>query len=78
MTTSKLLHVFTFFIGHYAPCKIEFDNLVEAKRAEFVINSRTKGSIIRSQSEDKHPPPAWRPKGQLVAHLHEHQVQQEN
>ena len=70
----QIIALLTLTIGHYAPCKIEFDNLLETKRAEFMINSRTRSSIIRSQSEDKHPPPAWRPKGQLVAHLHEHQV----
>ena len=47
---------------------------MEKKRCEYHVNSKKKSSIAKSISEDQNPTIAWKPKGQLVAHLHEHQV----
>ena len=67
---------FFFIIGCYAPCKIEFDKLVEKKRYEFHVNSKKMSSVTKTTADDQHPSPGWKPKGQLIAHLHEHQVRQ--
>ena len=47
---------------------------MEKKRCEYHVNSKKKSSIAKSISEEQNPTIAWKPKGQLVAHLHEHQV----
>ena len=69
-----LYSLLTLIVGYTTSCKVELDNLVERKRSEFLINSRKQSSISKSISGDQHPTQDWRPKGQLVAHLHEHQV----
>ena len=64
----------TLLTGCCAPCKLELDALVLKKRQEYFINSKRRASICQSTSSDQYPVPGWKPKGVLVAHLHEHQV----
>ena len=66
--------IYTLFTGCCAPCKLELDALVLKKRQEYFINSKRRASICQSTSSDQYPVPGWKPKGVLVAHLHEHQV----
>jgi hypothetical protein len=66
------LNYLLLFPDDYAPCKVELDELVNKKKIEFGQKSRGKvGTIL---SERMNSISGWRPKGVLVAHLHEHQV----
>ena len=67
-------YFFQILTGCCAPCKVELDSLVLKKRQEFFVNSRRRASLWKSMSNDQYPGPGWKPKGVLVAHLHEHQV----
>ena len=63
---------FSFISEGYAPCKIELDDLISKKKREFGQKSRGKiGAVV---SERMNSISGWKPKGMLVAHLHEHQV----
>ena len=66
--------IYNLLTGCCAPCKLDLDALVLKKRQEYFINSRRRASIGQSMSDDQYPGPGWKPKGILVAHLHEHQV----
>ena len=68
MKASDLL----FFPDDYAPCKKELDELVTKKKVEFGQKSRGRAGAVLS--EKMNSVSGWRPKGVLVAHLHEHQV----
>jgi len=63
---------FFFILEGYAPCKIELDDLISKKKREFGQKSR--GKIGAAVSERMNSISGWKPKGMLVAHLHEHQV----
>lgn len=62
----------TSFWPDVAPCQRELNDLVSKKKIEFGQKSRGKLGIILS--ERLNSVSGWRPKGILVAHLHEHQV----
>jgi hypothetical protein len=54
---------------------VALDNLLRKKRGEFLLNARKRNQLGYQVSSDRHvPPPGWRPKGQLRAHMHEHDV----
>eukprot|EP00794_Sanderia_malayensis_P015350 gene15350-16926_t len=55
----------------YAKCKLDFHNLVVHKRAEYRSDVKS-NTLIGAIVESKGKQPCWKPKGQLVAHLHEH------
>ena len=57
---------------------MELDTLIQKKRQEFYINSKKRASVYKSISNDRNPAPGWKPRGVLVAHLHEHQVKDMN
>ena len=69
-----LISIYSLHTGCCAPCKVELDTLVHKKRREFYINSKKRASVYKSISSDRNPAPGWKPRGVLVAHLHEHQV----
>ena len=54
-------------------CKVALDQLIEKKRAEYQVNARKNTNIEIGMTGKSCPPSGWRPKGYLVAHLHEHQ-----
>ena len=61
-----------FPTARYTACKLELRNLVYKKREQF-LNDQMNKDAQDSAALDNLPPPAnWKPKGQLVAHLHEH------
>ncbi|XP_029445209.1 phosphoinositide 3-kinase regulatory subunit 4 [Rhinatrema bivittatum] len=53
-------------------CKTELQQLVQQKREQCSAERITKQMMENAEWESKPPPPGWRPKGLLVAHLHEH------
>ena len=60
------------FSAKYSSCRLELRNLVLKKREQFQCDQVTKDLLDHAAWEHRPPPPSWRPKGQLVAHLHEH------
>ena len=58
--------------ARYAPCKLELHKLVVKKREQFAADQMTKDVLDSAAWENRPPPANWKPKGQLVAHLHEH------
>lgn len=58
---------------NFSPCKVELEEAISKKRCEFAINTRKRMTIEQGLSDRNFPPSGWRPKGVLVAHLHEHQ-----
>ncbi|XP_040818967.1 phosphoinositide 3-kinase regulatory subunit 4 isoform X3 [Ochotona curzoniae] len=53
-------------------CKSELQQLVQQKREQCAAERIAKQMMENAEWESKPPPPGWRPKGLLVAHLHEH------
>ncbi|XP_069504836.1 phosphoinositide 3-kinase regulatory subunit 4 [Ambystoma mexicanum] len=53
-------------------CKTELQQLVQQKREQCNAERIAKQMMGNAEWESKPPPPGWRPKGLLVAHLHEH------
>ncbi len=60
------------FSARYAACKLELRNLVYHKREQFSSDQLTKDALDTAALDALPPPANWKPKGQLVAHLHEH------
>ncbi|NXG01999.1 PI3R4 kinase, partial [Sakesphorus luctuosus] len=52
-------------------CKTELQQLIQQKREQCDAERLAK-QMMNAEWESKPPPPGWRPKGLLVAHLHEH------
>ncbi|XP_065061458.1 phosphoinositide 3-kinase regulatory subunit 4-like [Rhopilema esculentum] len=55
----------------FAKCKLDLHNLAVQKRAEYRRDVKA-NSLVSSLIENRGRQTSWRPKGQLVAHLHEH------
>eukprot|EP00058_Branchiostoma_floridae_P025412 XP_002610902.1 hypothetical protein BRAFLDRAFT_115340 [Branchiostoma floridae] len=72
LSLSKLV-LFLLTVRH-ATCKMELRRLVQHKREQFAADMAKKTLMETSVWETKSPPLGWRPKGQLVAHLHEHKA----
>uniref|UniRef100_G3T4E6 non-specific serine/threonine protein kinase n=1 Tax=Loxodonta africana TaxID=9785 RepID=G3T4E6_LOXAF len=53
-------------------CKTELQQLIQQKREQCNAERIAKQMMENAEWESKPPPPGWRPKGLLVAHLHEH------
>ena len=53
---------------------MELEETVSKKRCQYAMTSRQRRNIERGLTEKNYPLSSWRPKGTLVAHLHEHQV----
>ncbi|XP_074844396.1 phosphoinositide 3-kinase regulatory subunit 4 isoform X2 [Carettochelys insculpta] len=53
-------------------CKTELQQLIQQKREHCNAERMAKQMMENAEWESKPPPPGWRPKGLLVAHLHEH------
>ncbi|KAL2307628.1 hypothetical protein Nmel_000601 [Mimus melanotis] len=53
-------------------CKTELQQLIQQKREQCNAERLAKQMMENAEWESKPPPPGWRPKGLLVAHLHEH------
>ncbi|XP_031568622.1 phosphoinositide 3-kinase regulatory subunit 4-like [Actinia tenebrosa] len=61
--------------ARFADCKLELRKLVHHKRDQFAADMKEKDIIRSVLSESKKPQQQrWSPKGQLVAHLHEHKA----
>ncbi|XP_032813676.2 phosphoinositide 3-kinase regulatory subunit 4 [Petromyzon marinus] len=56
----------------HAPCRAELAQLLKQRREQHSQDHALQGLIDRVEWESRPPPPGWRPKGLLVAHLHEH------
>ena len=57
-----------------ASCKMELRRLVAKKRDQYTADISRKLLIEDTAFEAKVPSPNWKPKGLLVAHLHEHKA----
>ncbi|NXW51218.1 PI3R4 kinase, partial [Nyctiprogne leucopyga] len=57
---------------HITTCKTELQQLIQQKREQCNAERLAKQMMENAEWESKPPPPGWRPKGLLVAHLHEH------
>ncbi|NXS74382.1 PI3R4 kinase, partial [Pandion haliaetus] len=57
---------------HITTCKTELQHLIQQKREQCNAERLAKQMMENAEWESKPPPPGWRPKGLLVAHLHEH------
>ena len=68
------LWVSNLFSESFAPCKLELDETISKKRVEFAVNTRKRRNIERGLTDRNYPGSSWKPKGTLVAHMHEHQV----
>ncbi|XP_014671678.1 PREDICTED: phosphoinositide 3-kinase regulatory subunit 4-like [Priapulus caudatus] len=55
-----------------APCKLEFKRLLARKREQWAADTITHELVSGALWDGKFPSPRWRPRGLLVAHLHEH------
>nr|XP_045600663.1 phosphoinositide 3-kinase regulatory subunit 4-like isoform X2 [Procambarus clarkii] len=53
-------------------CKLELENLVAMKREEHLVCVKKHRAMETLAWDTRLPPPGWRPRGHLVAHLHEH------
>uniref|UniRef100_A0A673UTU3 Phosphoinositide 3-kinase regulatory subunit 4 n=1 Tax=Suricata suricatta TaxID=37032 RepID=A0A673UTU3_SURSU len=53
-------------------CKTELQQLIQQKREQCNAERIAKQMMENAEWESRPPPPGWRPKGLLVAHLHEH------
>ena len=62
------------FAESFAPCKLELEETVSKKRVEFAVNTRKRRNIERGLTDRNYPGSSWKPKGALIAHLHEHKV----
>ena len=60
------------FSARYASCKLELRNLVYKKRDQYMDDLLSREILDTTPWEIRTPPPSWKPKGKLVAHLHEH------
>ncbi|XP_043922670.1 phosphoinositide 3-kinase regulatory subunit 4 [Protopterus annectens] len=52
--------------------KTELQQLLKQKQEQYSAERVAKAAMENAEWEAKSPPPGWRPKGLLVAHLHEH------
>ena len=60
------------FIARYAQCRLDLRTLVHRRRDQYCADVATR-DLLEGISWDSRPPPTnWKPKGLLVAHLHEH------
>lgn len=53
-------------------CKSELESLIATKREEHLVCVKKKRALDTLAWDTRLPPPGWRPRGHLVAHLHEH------
>ncbi|XP_072035782.1 phosphoinositide 3-kinase regulatory subunit 4-like isoform X1 [Amphiura filiformis] len=57
-----------------ASCKLDLRRLVQRKREQYSADISRKLLIEDTAFEAKTPSPSWKPRGLLVAHLHEHKA----
>ncbi|KAL1417642.1 hypothetical protein MTO96_026690 [Rhipicephalus appendiculatus] len=57
---------------HCLSCQAELQLLLNKKRTEFAREQTVREAIDDPAREDRPLPPKWRPRGTLVAHMHEH------
>ena len=69
------INMCNFSDSNMTGCRVALGLLVGKKRAEYQVNSTKSTNIETGLASRSCPPAGWRPKGYLVAHLHEHQVQ---
>ena len=69
-----LLIFFLIIAARYNPCKLELRNLVHKQRNRYNEDILSKDLLIDDMSpwESQLSLSNWKPKGLLVAHLHEH------
>ncbi|KAK3857919.1 hypothetical protein Pcinc_035857 [Petrolisthes cinctipes] len=53
-------------------CKKELDSLLSVRREEHLECIKKRRALDTLEWDTRLPPPGWRPRGHLVAHLHEH------
>ncbi|XP_053378617.1 phosphoinositide 3-kinase regulatory subunit 4-like [Mercenaria mercenaria] len=56
----------------YANCKLDLRTLVHKRRAQYSSDLATRDMLEGILWDSRPPPSNWKPRGQLVAHLHEH------
>lgn len=61
-----------FFIDRYAPCKLELRKLMSHRQECYEMTMRRHEWAEQEVWKPRLPPPGWRLRSQLVAHLHEH------
>lgn len=61
-----------FFIDRSASCKIELRELLARKQEAYYVSARGRELAEQAAWRSPLPPPGWRCRGTLVAHLHEH------
>ena len=57
-----------------APCKLELEDTIKKKKDEYEISTLKRRNIERGLMERNYPNSNWKPKGNLIANLHEHKV----
>ena len=72
--TEKNLELFASFSAYRAACKIELEETISKKRFQYAMTYRQRRNIERGLDVKNFPASSWRPKGTLIAHLHEHEV----
>lgn len=60
------------FLECISSCKKELETLVAIKREEHLECVRKRRALDTLAWDTRLPPPGWRPRGHLMAHLHEH------
>lgn len=59
-------------INRYNPCRLELRSIVHRRRDQYNADVLSKDLLENIAWESRPPPSNWKPKGLLVAHLHEH------
>ncbi|EEB17192.1 Phosphoinositide 3-kinase regulatory subunit, putative [Pediculus humanus corporis] len=70
--TDQSLHEKSYIQYRCAPCKSELRKLISRKQEMYFKTSRARELAEQTAWGPHIPPPGWRLKGTLVAHLHEH------
>lgn len=63
-----------FFTDRYAPCKLELRKLISHRQDCYETTMRRHEWAEQEVWKPRLPPPGWRLRSQLVAHLHEHKL----
>lgn len=66
------INIITYFLDRYAPCKLELRKLISHRQDCYDMTMKRHEWAEQEVWKPRLPPPGWRLRSQLVAHLHEH------
>ncbi|XP_067007759.1 phosphoinositide 3-kinase regulatory subunit 4 [Anabrus simplex] len=72
MDTDHSLHERSYIQYRCAPCRLELRQLITRKQEQYSITLKSREWADNTLWATPLPPPSWRLRGSLVAHLHEH------